>query len=448
MLRFNRDLLHWSEFPITLVYFVVILVVALFIKGKYEEEKPEYRYFLKGVLIKALGAFIFASVFLLHYGGGDTVYYFEGAGTLINILFNDPYEYFKIMASSHEFDSDLMYVRSLITYAKAAEEWLTVKIVSIINVFSFNRFWTATLLTSMLSFFGSWKLFQTILFFFPKREKEAFWSIFLLPSVFFWGAGILKDTFAFIAMGLFAYSFVKVFFQYRFHIKYIITIIITILFFFEVKVYVFIAFLPSLLLGWIAYNRQKIKSRFIRTIITPFVFIVGISLAFVFVNKILTENAKYNAKGLEQRAKGFHQWHSVVGGSSYSLGEIEYTPLGILKKAPEALSVTFFQPFPNKVTNVMTALGSLEGSTLLVLFILMMIRMRFRWIGISFKNPFLLTALTFSIILGFIVGFTSYNFGALARYKIPVMPFFAFILLHFNALYREEKRKKQLETED
>jgi hypothetical protein len=32
--------------------------------------------------------------------------------------------------------------------------------------------------------------------------------------------------------------------------------------------------------------------------------------------------------------------------------------------------------------------------------------------------------LVFSIIFAFSVGFTSYNFGTLVRYKIPLMPFY------------------------
>jgi hypothetical protein len=40
--------------------------------------------------------------------------------------------------------------------------------------------------------------------------------------------------------------------------------------------------------------------------------------------------------------------------------------------------------------------------------------------------------LVFSVIFAFAVGFTSFNFGALARYKIPFMPFY-FIALFILA---------------
>jgi hypothetical protein len=37
--------------------------------------------------------------------------------------------------------------------------------------------------------------------------------------------------------------------------------------------------------------------------------------------------------------------------------------------------------------------------------------------------------LIFTLLLGFAVGLTSYNFGALSRYKIPAMPLFAIMLV-------------------
>ena len=41
------------------------------------------------------------------------------------------------------------------------------------------------------------------------------------------------------------------------------------------------------------------------------------------------------------------------------------------------------------------------------------------------KDPNLVFCLVFSIIFAFAVGISSYNFGALSRYKIPCLPFYA-----------------------
>ena len=46
-----------------------------------------------------------------------------------------------------------------------------------------------------------------------------------------------------------------------------------------------------------------------------------------------------------------------------------------------------------------------------------------------FSKPVIQMCLIFALLFGFVVGFTSFNFGALARYKIPSMPFFAAFLV-------------------
>ena len=49
------------------------------------------------------------------------------------------------------------------------------------------------------------------------------------------------------------------------------------------------------------------------------------------------------------------------------------------------------------------------------------------------KDPNLLFFITFSLIFAFAVGISTYNFGALSRYKIPCLPFFgAFLLIVIN----------------
>jgi hypothetical protein len=55
----------------------------------------------------------------------------------------------------------------------------------------------------------------------------------------------------------------------------------------------------------------------------------------------------------------------------------------------------------------------------------------FGFIGAIYKDSTILFCLIFSIIFAFAVGFTSMNFGALARYKTPALPFYftAMVLL-------------------
>jgi hypothetical protein len=61
-------------------------------------------------------------------------------------------------------------------------------------------------------------------------------------------------------------------------------------------------------------------------------------------------------------------------------------------------------------------------------------------------DPVILFCLTFAIIFAFAIGFTSFNFGALARYKIPCLPFyFVAMILLLDKVPKKESNKNQLE---
>jgi hypothetical protein len=61
----------------------------------------------------------------------------------------------------------------------------------------------------------------------------------------------------------------------------------------------------------------------------------------------------------------------------------------------------------------------------------------------SFQDPTILFCLVFSLIFAFAVGVSTYNFGTLMRYKIPLMPFYCvglvLILDYVNKLRKADR---------
>jgi hypothetical protein len=84
-------------------------------------------------------------------------------------------------------------------------------------------------------------------------------------------------------------------------------------------------------------------------------------------------------------------------------------------------------------------LSALESLALLALTFFVMIRARSRLFA-ALKNPTVLFCLVFSITFAFAVGISTFNFGTLARYKIPMMPFYALAIVYI--LYYSNKAKK------
>ena len=427
-----------------IILIAIIIIIVNFYKNSKIEKSPEYKYFTFGLITKLFGAVVLAFIYIFYYGGGDTTEYFKGGKILSNVLFEKPIDYFRLLlTSSGDFSPDLNYINKYIWYSKSNEEWFMVKIVSIINLFSFNRYLISNIYISIIAFMGAWHMFKAFNYFFPKKYLISFISIFLLPSVIFWGSGILKDTITLSALGLFFYYFIMIFFKNKYSIINFIILFIAGYVLIKLKAYILIGFIPGLLIGVFINYKNKIKNNLVRKVLSP-IFLVGVSIfgAYTLIS-VMAVSEEYKIDGIEKRAKGFHTWHTTLGGSTYDLGKIEYTPIGILKKVPEAVNVTFFRPYLWEVDSAVTLLSSIESLAFLLLFLYTLLKFRIRWVTTIFKNKFLTLAFVYTIFFGFAVGFTSYNFGALARYKIPVLPFFAFILLYF---YSEIKAKKRLKN--
>ena len=415
-----------------IVLITMIIVVANFYKNSKLEEKPEYKYFTWGLITKIVGAVALAFVYVFYYGGGDTLYYFGGGKTLANTLFHDIQSYFRLLFSeSKYFSTDLEHITHLIVFSRSPEEWFMVKITSFINLFSFNRYLISSVFISLIAFYGSWKMFKSFIYFFPKYHKAIFISVFMLPSVIFWSSGILKDTITFAALGIFFYHFVNIFFRRRFSLLSIIIIFITVYIIFKLKAYIILGFMPAIFIALYIKFKNIISNNLLRKLFAPVILLLMLFIGYFSILNLVNQSKKYEIDTIESRVEGFHTWHTTQGGSSYNLGNVEYTPIGIIKKIPEALNVTFFRPYIWEVKSPTSLLGSFESLAIFILFILIMWKYKLKWIIKSFNNSFLALAFIYSIIFGFAVGFTSYNFGALARYKVPVMPFFVFLLLYF-----------------
>ena len=155
---------------------------------------------------------------------------------------------------------------------------------------------------------------------------------------------------------------------------------------------------------------------------------------------------KYNLENIENALIGFQSWHEYLAEnrdqSGYSLGEIEFSFVGILIKSPAAFNVTFFRPYLWEVRNLPTLLGAIEGLLLFIFFLYLLIKLRLRFFSVLFKNKEALFLMIFGVVFAIVVGISSYNFGALSRYKIPAEIFFisSLILIYHEGLLRKTSK--------
>ena len=438
-----------SVFDILLppIYILIIIFAAYYVKKKHIRTKPEYQYFIQGLLVRITGAIALGLVYYFYYGGGDTTNYFQTASAYGKLLFENKDDFWVAMfghADKHYFT----FSESTgfpIYKPKDHHSFFVVRLLIPIVTLGLHSYFVSAILVATITYGGIWKLYQTFLAEFPELKKELAIACLFIPSCVFWGSGLMKDSFTLSGVGWFTYAFYNLFIIKKRSLKYVIYILISSYVILAIKPYIFFALLPGSIL-WLSNQQiKKINHAFIRLIASPVLLIaaagagywaltqMGDSLGFYKVDTVLDR-----AVIVQQDMKADH-----YGGKAFDIGDFDASFVGIVSKAPIAIFSGIFRPGLWDIKNAVMAVSSLENTYLLLLTFFLLFKLKFlgffRFIR---KNPLLLFAMLFSLFFAFSVGLTVANFGSLVRLRIPELPFFVsgiFILRH---LYEKQSGEK------
>ncbi len=197
---------------------------------------------------------------------------------------------------------------------------------------------------------------------------------------------------------------------------------------------------------------KSINNAIIRWSFAPLMLFMVAAGGYYAIQKIGEENSRYNLDQLSMTAEATARWIHFVserdGGSGYSLGDYDYSAAGIIKKAPKAIWVSLYRPYLWEVRNPVMFMSAIESLAFLLFTLYVLIIGGWKKVIPLVNKPMGAFCLVFAISFAFAVGLTTYNFGSLVRYKIPMLPFFAafLFLLHYN-VKRSKKVSHQAITE-
>ncbi len=403
-------------------------------KAKYENSNLK-KYFLPALHLRMLGCFISALMYEVYYHGGDTFGYYLGVTKIYDTFFENPALALKFMFYPPESLVKSEYYALIATpmagwYFNSYNSALLMQIGSFFSLFTFNSYLSIGFILSFFSFIGCWKLFEVFYDLYPKIEKELAFACLYIPSVFFWGsAGLMKDTIIMACVGYFTWSAYYFFIKKEKMLKSGILLLVSFYLMFSIKSYVAISFIPAVTAWIILRFQDAFSSKVLKLIFGPFIIFISIGAALFFLQSLAANNPRYALDQIVDYALTMQQYHASVteeaGGTGYSLGEIDPSFTGLIKKIPSAVFVTLFRPFIWEVKKIILIPSVIEAFVALMITLYVFMKAGFfTVIKNILKDSNLLFCLLFTIVFAFSVGFSSYNFGALARYKIPVLPFF------------------------
>ncbi|MFD2720955.1 hypothetical protein ACFST9_19700 [Hymenobacter monticola] len=388
-------------------------------------------FFIPALTLKFVGAISLGLIYQFYYKGGDTFNYYWHS-TIIHEAFAKSFSTgFQLILDNGGDNSPATapYVAKMFWHEPGSTEYLVCRIAAFLGLLCFNSYTVISLFFAVISFSGIWAMFIAFAKIRPHVYKQLGWAMFYVPSMFFWGSGLLKDSLCLGALGWLFYAMYRGIIQRQALIKCLLIGTIAVYALLSIKVYILLCFLPAALLWIFNETNDRIKSKGLRLVARPLFLGLGVVVAVFAATNLTKGDAKYDVDKIGERSKitadYLYQQSVKQEGSGYHLGELDGSIGSMVKLAPQAIATSLYRPFIWEAHNPVMLLSALEAG--FFLFFTLRIFWRtgvFRTLGVIGKNPILLLCFMFSLVFAASVGITSANFGTLVRYKIPMIPFY------------------------
>ncbi len=448
----NRIFVHKTQFY--MVWFFTCMIVVLWLVGKIpfvtkSGIKPLYLRIL--LLIKVAAGSMVMLVYSNYYpkDTADLYNYLNDGEILYSALEKSPTDYVSMLTGigderPHllEYYDSMSYWIKPFDYNLYNDNKIVIRFNAFFRLFSFGNIHIHNLLFNVLSFIGLIALFRFLgQHYSTRRRVLLLLTLFFVPTLLFWGSGILKESVLLFAFGLTIWSMGELL-KKPFSKWHLAIFLFSATLFVHTKIYVVLSVISGIFfLLWARFRQRKLLLSFL---------IVHILIA------VAAFNLQYFGSGydivslISSKQKDFINMITLLtqAGSAVELPLLDGTVWGLVKAAPVGFFNALFRPHIFEFHNIMSFAAALENLFLLVFIVLGLFFSRRQ----NFYSSTVLFSLSFTIILLIITGITTPVLGALVRYKLPALPFIYALIItvidyrQFEKTMRYLHRKRMAEA--
>lgn len=478
-----------------IILFIVLIYALPFFKGELIHRGAVSAVFI----IKIIAGFFLTWIYTKYYPerqAADIFKYFDDSKVIYSALQNHKYlDYLKMLTGTV---NDNAYFDE--TYYNKMNHWYRmydfnyndnhtiIRFNALVMLFSFGNFHVHTVFICFLALSGITALYKAFASNFKGKEKFLFVALFLIPSVVFWGSGVLKEGILLFALGFLFYSFINVFINKKSIVLNIVLLLFSVFLIVINKNYLLFAVLPALFCHYVV-KKINIKRAFVFFTVLYGLGCGAIVLFFpevletlalkqrdfiavakggtylqnqqhiiriapdkkIFLDTITPKTFKIKPGSAYLCWKNDNPadtifvtnstdtatfkllWDLPVAGSTIAIRKLEPNLFSFIKTAPFALYNSLCKPDLISSKSILEKLAAVENVfALLFLFFCIWFQKK------EFDKNLLALCVFISLAILLLIGYTTPIAGAIIRYKVPVMPF----LLMCGIVVLDEKRLK------
>ncbi|MCH2042653.1 MAG: hypothetical protein MK212_00810 [Saprospiraceae bacterium] len=424
-----------------LPFFLIILYwIAFRVRRVRYANTVQGTYFIRAFTFRVIGAILTAFMYQYYYTYADTVFYYSGGSDIVATFYRSPVDAIEMFTTSYREWPDKIKSRlTLHVPFYHGSSILVARFAGFFGLFSFGSYFGMSLGITTLAFIGCWQLYRVFYDLYPHLHRPLAWAILYVPSICFWGTGVMKDPLTLAGLGFFVHGIYWLFIKRKRIIRPIFWIYLGTYLMTNIKVYIFLSIAPACILWVFMTYQSRIQNKVFRSLAIPIFIIIGGIGGIIILQQVGETFQQYALQNILDQASKTQSWITYStdrsDGTGYTLGEFDGSIGSLLGTFPMAVNVSLFRPYLWEARKVIVLPSALEAlfTFLFTLYVVYKIGVFYLFRRII-TNPVVLFCMTFAIFFAFAVGFTSMNFGALARYKIPCLPFYfaALVILYFE----------------
>ncbi len=379
-------------------------------------------------LLKILAGTVLLAIYTYYYkvqSTADVYKYFKDGKVMFDAIHTNPGDYFQMLLGIGNDNAHFTpYYNQMNNWYRVYESNLyndshtIIRFNALTMLFSGGYMGVHTVFMCFLSMVGLTALYKAFAATIKDNRELLAVGIFLIPSVLFWGSGILKEGILFFAIGLAVYNLEKLLDRKaKWYSWFVFMLALAIMFF--CKMYVLIALLPGIIAhSWVRLTGNK-------RIYLKYALVMAVcTIAAVNIKLVLPKNDFLETLAEKQRDfMGLAE--SMKSGSIIHINRLEPTFKSFMLNAPEAFFNTLLRPFVWEAKSAFEWMAALENLFLLAFIIYALVKFNFN----KLSQPLVPFCLTFVLALFILSGIATPVVGALVRYKTPALPFLFVLFL-------------------
>lgn len=473
-------------------------------------ESIPVKWFQGVFVLKVLFGVVLWAIYTFYYtdrSTADIYKYFDDSKHIFDALKTKPVDYFKMLFG---FQNDSEYFNR---YYHQMSNWFReydsnlyndshtiIRFNAAVRLLSFGYYNVHSVFMCFVSLLGLTAIYKTFAPLLKSKSTLLFIAVFLLPSVLFWGSGVLKEGILFFGLGFLIYFFHQMLRRDGSFLMSLMWVMFSAAIIAFTKFYILGAIIPGLVANlWLYLTSDKkpvlkysitivifvvlgLGAHYLLPIPNPLEFLAakqkdfnllvkgGVYLESIkgndrdtlYIESQYYNQIEYNRKNQIATIKDVPEcwlvrdslittqqpmvygdditYHIIKDygktGSSIKTSELEPNVWSFIKALPRAFYNAFFRPWPFESLQPFTLLAGFENFVLMLFLAYAFIKGN----GLTVNKKWLLFCLSFVVIVYLLTGFTTPVLGSIVRYRIPAMPFLVIVGLLLLSVERNQSK--------